>query len=99
MGRPRHGSVDHTRCAAALCQSGREPEVLLSPDDLAGGGVARAQRSVSWATSRSPRPPSSKTLARRRCGEVLLPSETSQMSVVSRTGAVGWGCRRSGWHW
>lgn len=39
---------------------------------------------VSWATSRRPRPPSSKARARRRCGAVLLASETSQIREVSR---------------
>ena len=42
------------------------------------------QRSANWATRSRPRPPSSKVRARRRCGAVLLESETSQMSAVSR---------------
>jgi hypothetical protein len=54
------------------------------------------QRSANWATMNSPRPPSSMLAARRRCGEVLLPSETSQVrrrrSRISRTriGPVAW---------
>ena len=59
-------------------------------------GVCRVpQRWVSWATSSRPRPPSSRARARRRCGAVLLASETSQMSVsvadqpqLDRRGAV-----------
>jgi hypothetical protein len=48
-------------------------------------GVWRVpQRWVSWETRSRPRPPSSKAKARRRCGAVLLPSDTSQMSVRSR---------------
>jgi hypothetical protein len=39
------------------------------------------QRWVNWATRSRPRPPSSKMRARRRCGAVLLASETSQVSV------------------
>ncbi len=44
----------------------------------------------------SPRPPSSKVRARRRCGEVVLPSVTSQVRPVAprmrrrRTGAWAW---------
>jgi hypothetical protein len=39
------------------------------------------QRRANWATRNSPRPPSSVVAARRRCGDVLLPSETSQIRL------------------
>lgn len=42
------------------------------------------QRSVSWATRKRPRPPSSVSRARRRRGCVLLGSETSHTSTRSR---------------
>ncbi|MGV9625729.1 lytic transglycosylase domain-containing protein [Streptomyces sp. NPDC003487] len=42
---------------------------------------------VSWATSSSSQPPSSKARARRRCGAVLPESETSQIRAEDRESA------------
>ena len=42
------------------------------------------QRRLSWATSSSPRPPSSNDPARLSLGNVPLLSATSQISVSSR---------------
>lgn len=51
------------------------------------------QRRASWAIRNSPRPPSSVAFARRRCGEVLESSATSQIRLLlsySRRSLMGW---------